>query len=289
MVQPKYNPEEALQRIKLMMEYDSSMTLSENLVTVNKIIKEQSDCPNNIPYQDVRDKAEDAGQRAFNMFAPFQRMAKGEQRARFLFDTIKEVIGKNTYDDIEEKCVPAKDVFDKFFKKASESLFGFTSGRNVSQMLSDIVNDDYTKEEYPEAIRILTKAKSIWDKGVTQTPPVPDPNKPDPNKPDPNKPDPNKPDPNKPTPRYRNCDNEPKYTKGCRTRPEGPIGQVQACLGGLVQDGKFWDKTEAKLKEKTGRTEFTISDIAKICEKTNEVPEISGEAPPDVDGSNSDF
>jgi hypothetical protein len=254
MVQPKYSPEEALQKIKLMMEYNSSKTLSENLVTVNKIIKEQSDCPNNIPYQDVRDKAEDAGQRAFNMFAPFQRMAKGEQRARFLFDTIKEVIGKNTYDDIEEKCVPAKDVFDKFFKKASESLFGFTSGRNVSQMLSDIVNDDYTKEEYPEAIRILTKAKSIWDKGVTQTPPVPDPNKPDPNKPD----------PNKPTPRYRNCDNEPKYTKGCRTRPEGPIGQVQACLK-LVQDGKFWEKTQAALAAKDYSNGFTKEDIKTIC------------------------
>jgi hypothetical protein len=37
MVQPKYSPEEALQRIKLMMEYDSSKTLSEN----KKVIKEQ--------------------------------------------------------------------------------------------------------------------------------------------------------------------------------------------------------------------------------------------------------
>jgi hypothetical protein len=37
MVQPKYSPEEALQRIKLMMEYDSSKTLDEN----KKIISEQ--------------------------------------------------------------------------------------------------------------------------------------------------------------------------------------------------------------------------------------------------------
>lgn len=37
MVQPKYSPEEALQRIKLMMEYDSSKTLTEN----KKIISEQ--------------------------------------------------------------------------------------------------------------------------------------------------------------------------------------------------------------------------------------------------------
>ena len=36
MVHPKYSPEEALQRMKLMMEYDSSKTLSEN----EKLLKE---------------------------------------------------------------------------------------------------------------------------------------------------------------------------------------------------------------------------------------------------------
>jgi hypothetical protein len=41
MVQPKYSPEEALHRIKLMMEYDSSKTLTEN----KKVIKEQYVAP----------------------------------------------------------------------------------------------------------------------------------------------------------------------------------------------------------------------------------------------------
>lgn len=41
MVQPKYSPEEALQRIKLMMEYDSSKTLDEN----KKVISEQYEVP----------------------------------------------------------------------------------------------------------------------------------------------------------------------------------------------------------------------------------------------------
>jgi hypothetical protein len=41
MVQPKYSPEEALQRIKLMMEYDSSKTLDEN----KKVISEQYVAP----------------------------------------------------------------------------------------------------------------------------------------------------------------------------------------------------------------------------------------------------
>ena len=41
MIQPKYSPEEALQRIKLMMEYDSSKTLTEN----KKVIEEQYVAP----------------------------------------------------------------------------------------------------------------------------------------------------------------------------------------------------------------------------------------------------
>jgi len=36
MVQPNYSPEEALQRIKLMMEYDSSKTLDENKKTISE-------------------------------------------------------------------------------------------------------------------------------------------------------------------------------------------------------------------------------------------------------------
>lgn len=39
MVQPKYNPQEALKRVELMMKYDSSKTLTEN----KEIIFEQSD------------------------------------------------------------------------------------------------------------------------------------------------------------------------------------------------------------------------------------------------------
>jgi len=38
MVQPKYSPQEALQKIKLMMKYDSSKTLNENKI----VIKEQT-------------------------------------------------------------------------------------------------------------------------------------------------------------------------------------------------------------------------------------------------------
>jgi hypothetical protein len=45
MVQPKYSPEEALQRIKLMMEYDSSKTYTEN-----KVIVENKELLNEEPF-----------------------------------------------------------------------------------------------------------------------------------------------------------------------------------------------------------------------------------------------
>ena len=45
MVQPKYSPEEALQRIKLMMEYDSSKTYTEN-----KVIVENKELINEEPF-----------------------------------------------------------------------------------------------------------------------------------------------------------------------------------------------------------------------------------------------
>tara|TARA_R110000868_G_scaffold122791_2_gene325568 strand:+ start:2270 stop:3142 length:873 start_codon:yes stop_codon:yes gene_type:complete len=45
MVQPKYNPQEALERVKLMMNYDLSKTSTEN----KKVIEEQTQ-PNSDPY-----------------------------------------------------------------------------------------------------------------------------------------------------------------------------------------------------------------------------------------------
>lgn len=63
------------------------------------------------------------------------------------------------------------------------------------------------------------------------------------------------------TNRYRNCDNEPKYTKGCKSEAIKP---VQTCLG-LVPDGKFWVKTQAALVEKGFPNGFTDADVSKIC------------------------
>ena len=88
------------------------------------------------------------------------------------------------------------------------------------------------------------------------------------------------------TNRYRNCTGT--YTKGCKTEPTGPIGVVQGCLGGLVVDGRFWDKTQNALIAKGYTNGFTDADVSKICGKTND-QEISGESPSEIDPSNTDF
>jgi len=69
---------------------------------------------------------------------------------------------------------------------------------------------------------------------------------------------------------YKSCSGT--YSKGCKS---DVIAKVQGCLG-LVTDGKFGPKTQAALSGK-GFTTFTDADVTKICEKAVVEPEISGE------------
>jgi hypothetical protein len=74
------------------------------------------------------------------------------------------------------------------------------------------------------------------------------------------------------------------YKKGCKS---DVIAKVQGCLS-LVTDGKFGPKTQAALSAKGFET-FTDADVTKICQsKPTEVePEISGET--QTINGNSDF
>ena len=89
------------------------------------------------------------------------------------------------------------------------------------------------------------------------TPPTPTPPNPVPPNPDPT------------TARYHVCTGT--YTQGCKTDPTGAIGQVQQCLG-LVVDGKFWNKTQAALVSKGFADGFKDSDITTICGGTPPTP-----------------
>ena len=72
------------------------------------------------------------------------------------------------------------------------------------------------------------------------------------------------------TNRYRYCagTSADPYMKGCMDKDQnGDIHKVQGCLGGIPVDGKFWVKTEAKLKDVKGISSFTKNDVDSICNK----------------------
>jgi hypothetical protein len=75
---------------------------------------------------------------------------------------------------------------------------------------------------------------------------------------------------------YKDCAGS--YSFGCKA---DAIAKVQACLG-LVADGKFGPKTQAALTAK-GFTSFTDAEVDKICGKTT-TPEVDSDEE-DVDGA----
>ena len=84
---------------------------------------------------------------------------------------------------------------------------------------------------------------------------------------------------------YKACSGT--YSKGCIS---DVISTVQSCVG-LVTDGKYGPKTDAKLKE-LGYNSFKDEDVNKICNKQisepESTPEVDGEEIT-VDTTNTDF
>jgi len=248
MVQPKYSPEEALQRIKLMMEYDSSKTLTEN-----KLIIEES-CPNSISYSELKDISINAGQIAKKMDASFVRMGYGEERASELYSLVKSLIGKNVIDDITGECSNALEKFKENFKKTGSKGW-FEDGFDLETKIREFINGYYSDDE--EVKRYLNGILKLMSTPV-QTSPSPS----------------NEPS-EKPPKNGNNKTTTSKFTPCSGTyhiNCKSPvIAKVQGCLGGLIPDGKFGNLTLGKLKEK-GYTTFTDADVDKICGTTPKPP-----------------
>ena len=73
------------------------------------------------------------------------------------------------------------------------------------------------------------------------------------------------------------------YSYGCKSNA---IAEVQGCLG-LTTDGKFGPKTKAALSGK-GFTTFTDKDVTKICSKTTTIEKPKDEFTTQVDADNVD-
>jgi hypothetical protein len=294
MVQPKYNPEEALQRIKLMMEYDSSKTLDEN----KKVISEKTPDPglmsdtdlvgdtNKIRgyFQTISDTGLNifdlAGVNMTNLVLGRRTGVKGvvdaldgfvdSQDLLYVLTVIKTLEGKCYFDDVNNVKVSAINRFLELYQEdEGEDLIDEVNGVGTRTLPT---GTDKIKQQIVKLIETLKSSQSCSvNKGGGGSGGGGNNNRTGGLK-------------------YKPCSGTYKYE--CKTSPEGPIGVVQRCLGftGKAIDGKFGPDTKTALGAKN-ITSFTDADVNKICQSkpTVDEPEISGEAPSAIDGTSTDF
>jgi len=287
MVQPQYSPQEALDRIKLMMKYDTSKTLNENVETIKQPVNEIAPLlgfiPMALPWLIGYGTAAVAGvstwiynvQGGGDAFSKTQTFlqgcssldknlkptqSKGDHReaADSIYnaiqgigtdeDAIKGAI--SSMETVADLCAMAKyynKVYGDLYDDLDSDLDGESFRQYVWSAIAPIVDD---------AEEDLAKSKEEGGKeeggkktggGGSKT-----------------------------GGGYKSCSGS--YTKGCKS---DAIAKVQGCLG-LVTDGKFGPKTEAALKAK-GFSSFTDAEVDKICNKPTTTPTVDSDEE-DVDG-----
>jgi hypothetical protein len=276
MVQPKYSPEEALERIKLMMNYDSSKTLNEN----KKIIFEDEETAvaaststdaNTLTvadlmgdtgrlrqyFQTVSDFGsivglpnlfDIVGVNPANLLAGRRNGVKGAVDAldgfvdledlTYVLTVIKSLDGKCYYDDVDEAKIPAIEKFLQLYNEdEDEDLEAEVEGVGIRTLPTGA-------SDIKRAItREISKQKSQSCSSSADVTPVPTDGG----------------NTGGGTGGYKDCSGT--YTFGCKSEA---IRKVQGCLGGLTTDGKFGPNTQKALKAK-GFDSFTDADVDKIC------------------------
>jgi len=272
MVQPKYSPEEALQRMKLLMKYDTSKTLTENVRKVKKPVNEIAVLGFAIPWLTAGLAA--AGTAAvagvgtwiYNVQGGGDAFAKTKlffEGCNTEWSKLKPTLGKSQHREAAAAIYNAIEGIGTdvdAIRGALSSMptvadlcamyknYTMTYGDLYDDLDSDIDGEDFRKYVWSAIAGQVQDAQEDLQKAKDE--PVTDDEK--------KKTDNNR---NKGGGGYKSCSGT--YSYGCSA---SAIREVQSCLG-LTADGKFGPKTQAKLKEK-GFTSFTDADISKICSKT---------------------
>ena len=278
MVQPKYSPEEALERIKLMMKYDSSKTLNEN----KKVIFEEEETAvaaststdaNTLTVADLMGNTgrlrqyfqtvsdfgsivglpnlfDIVGGNIANLLAGRRSGVKGAVDAldgyvdledlTYVLTVIKSLDGKCYYDDVDEAKIPAIEKFLQLYNEdEDEDLVSEIEGVGTRTLPTGA-------EDLKRAItKEITKLQSQSCSSSADVTPVPT--------------DGGNTGGGNTGGGYKDCSGT--YTFGCKSEA---IRKVQGCLGGLTTDGKFGPNTQKALKAK-GFDSFTDADVDKIC------------------------
>jgi hypothetical protein len=186
MIQPKYSPQEALEKIKLGMKYDLSKTLNEN----KGIVSEQTAaCQNTMEKSEVTELATVAGNATFQLRTAVARMFNQQESADAILDSVRQIKGKNVIDPTTGECVPAKSLFEKRWKVANKGKYGITNAvlhpfsnddkLTFSQTLKMLIDSDYYKgssyADTQDVIDSLKQALKLYNEGTTPVPPTPAP------------------------------------------------------------------------------------------------------------------
>jgi len=281
MIQPKYNPKEALEKIKLSMKYDTSKTLNEN----KGLNEQRSSCPNSLDYTDLSELAMEAANTMKKMDYMFFRMGYGKERAENLYNIVKQIKGKKVYKDTSNECLDAMPEFEILTKDASEGWW-WSDKFNMQTKIRELINGYYKNEAEPKRYLKATldllqgseggsgtsgtsgggtsgtsggggTSGTSGGGGTSGTSII--------------------------RSKYKFCSGT--YKIYCYSEV---IARVQGCLGGLVQDGKFGPKTQARLQDKFPQfvNSFEDSDVAIICGGSQEIEVSDEESVDDVNSAN---
>jgi hypothetical protein len=297
MVQPKYSPEEALQRIKLMMEYDSSKTLDENKEMISEQTAGNVADPLTLGYG-----ATGAAYGATLAGGGIAAATAAGATMGSVFPVVGTAIGalagvgvgmlmqwysnkdygKSGFEQVMSACKSsgASKLVPKMSKSETRAIAysiedakgqwnddedAIASALQKIESIADLCAvDKKVTGGLLEFLDNLTDSPDEWKMFtrplagmIEDTEVVLTPEEQKKSKGIPGDAGPAR----KKTSKYKSCSGT--YSYGCKANA---IAEVQGCLG-LTTDGKFGPKTKSALSGK-GFTTFTDKDITKICSTT---------------------
>jgi len=317
MVQPKYSPEEALQRIKLMMEYKTSKTLDENIQMISEQTAGNVADPSTLVYG-----LTGAGVGATVAGGGIAAATAAGATMGSVFPIVGTAIGalagvgvgmlaqwwankdygKSGFEQVMSACKSsgASKLVPKMSKNDVRTIAyqiedakgqwnddedAIASALQKIESIADLCAvDKKVTGGLLEFLDNLTDSPDEWKMFtrplagmIEDTEIVLTPEEQKKSKGIPGDAGPAR----KKTGGYKSCSGT--YSYGCKSNA---IAEVQGCLG-LTTDGKFGPKTKAALSGK-GFTTFTDKDVTKICSKTTTIEKPKDEFTTQVDADNVD-
>jgi hypothetical protein len=242
MVQPQYSPQEALERVKLMMSYDMGKTLNENREIIfeqGKAIRNEgaglgsleSLLSNLNPKKLSKLPTKSNGGAIINLGTQNIENIQIKTNIGNLYFFAYKPGGYFTQNNFVlvvkdgVATIGSWDLTNLYFKKQGDTSFTDSGFGTNTIPLSYLKKQEEVKVGKKEENKQQVKRQYVACSGTDEQP----------------------------------------FKKLCYEKdPNGPLHKVQSCLG-LTPDGKFWNKTEQALVQKTGKNSFTINDVNTIC------------------------